>query len=178
MEYTVTTEQIPLHHFTSLIYLPCSTSWVFIFSEFTFVSVELTWMHCTTSFSYSSLHLQSSQFNSSVVNVGISRLCQKKSHPSSECICLFNPFSLFVVSLACLSVIGSVCWFDINSWVNIGITVETVETQACQPILLIWALNPSDLSEIWVCCLHSLSLKLPRHTAAKMLSTLTQSQYN
>lgn len=70
--------------------------------------------------------------------------------------------SLWHVTLTRVSMIGSMWWFDINSWVNIGITPETVERQPYWHVLPIWALNPSVLSEIWVCCLHSLSLKLPR----------------
>lgn len=107
-----------------------------------------------------SLSLQFTHSNSSIITSTIRCHSLISSHFRIY-YSLFNPFwppvplSLFRPPHLCVYE-RQRWWFDINSWVNIGITLETVERRPYWHVLPIWALNPCALWEIWVL------LSLPR----------------
>lgn len=121
-----------------------------------------------------SLSLQFTHSNSSIITSTISCHSLISSHFRIY-YSLFNPFwppvplSLFRPPHLCVYE-RQRWWFDINSWVNIGITLETVERRPYWHVLPIWALNPCALWEIWVLLsLPRFKKKSPCHTAAETL---------
>lgn len=145
---------LPLNnpHFTVLIYLLCSTARVCFRHRAVPLSVG--------SASPTPIHL---------LHYALNPMYQCQSWPFFNLIpplmCLiYSSWRSLSLSVSCLSRLclcgGNVGWFDNNSWVNIGITQETVARQWRDgPVLPIWALNPSVLSEICVCfSIHTLFL--------------------